>query len=405
MADITLEALGRPLVHEVEGVETVGLEAPVNRHGQTVRAWVRSLDGIQKEGITLAGRSGRAWRFASDEGAHLGGRDVAPNPLGYVGIGMAAAFMTEVRALSRQRSITLGNPVVVVESFYYREGSFPKGTMISGALPPKVGLTCDSDAIEMQRLLLDAIAAAPMNGLVRDEKVSLFTLTHNGKRIDPAGVAPLDGPALPDPGDPIARLSPAPGMEAHQPLAWKSGSEEEIIALIAADPQRAPSRAPSRHLLHLRTTCRVRDDGTYECLREQFAGPSSSWTFIVDDRPDQENAIAPDAASVFAIGLIFCFMTQIGRYSHMAKLPVTAYRTVQDLHLTLGGASGGTGEGGTGDSVETHVFMDSDLDDATAADIIRVAERTCFLHALCRDKAKVKVRHDPASGQRLAAAG
>lgn len=395
MTTPTLESLARPLVHEVDGIEAVGLAAPENRRGQSIRAWVRSLDGIQKEGITFSNRSGRAWRFASDEGKHLGGRDVAPNPLGYVGVGMAAAFMTELLALAAKRTIAVRDPVIVVENFYYRDGSFPKGTMVSGALSPEVALRCDCDAdpAELKQLLVDAVAVTPVSGLVRDEKISLFTLTLNGKQIGLKDVAAIAASPLPDPGDPIAALNPTADFEANQPLAHKSCSEEDMVARITADPPQAPTLSGSKKLLHLRTTCKVRPDGTYECLREQFAQASSSWTFIVDDRPDQENAIAPDSAGVFAIGLIFCFMTQMGRYSHMAKLQLDGYRVVQDLHLTLGGASGGSGERGDCDPVETHVYVDSPLSEDEVADIVRVAERTCFLHALCRDKAKVKVRH------------
>lgn len=400
MTVTSLEELGLPLIHAVEGLAEAGLVPPPDRHGQSVRAWVRTLGGIQKEGVTLSGLTGRAWRFASDEGAHLGGHDAAPNPLSYVSVGMAAFFMTELRALAKARGIALENPVLVLENFYYRDGSFPKGTMVSGALSPEVSLTCDggADPEDLHRLLMDAVAAAPVNGLVRDEKISLFTLTHNGVQIDPVEVAALPVPALADPGDPIAALRPAPGALEAAPLARKTQSEEDMIRRITANPPPAPVLDSSKKLLHLRTTCRVRADGTYDCLREQFAQSSSSWTFVVDDRPDQTQAIAPDAASYFAIGVAFCFMTQVGRYSHMAKHPVTGYRVVQDLHFTLGGASSGTGKGGTADPAETHVFIDTDVDDATARKIIGVAERTCFLHALCRDRAKVKIRREAIAG-------
>lgn len=396
MTAMTLEEMDRPLIHPVDGLTAAGLQPPPDRYGQSVRAWVRSLDGIQKEGVTLSSRSGRAWRFASDEGAHLNGRDVAPNPLSFVSVGMAASFMTEVRALAGARGITLEDPVVLLENFYYRDGSFPKGTMISGALPPEVSLDCRSDAdpVEIRRLLIDAAAAAPVNGLVRDEKISLFRLTHNGVPIEPVHVAALTAAALPDPGDPIARLRPALGDAPAQPLAEKTLSEAEMTARIAARPPTAPVLDGTKKLLHLRTTCRLRPDGAYECLREQFAQSSSSWRFVVDDRADQARAIAPDSSSYFAIGVAFCFMTQLGRYAHMAKLPLEAYRVVQDLHFTPGGASGGSGKGGTADPVETHVFMDTATDDDTARDIVRVAERTCFLHALCRDRAKVRVRFE-----------
>ncbi len=392
-----LESLGRPPIHPVTGLDDAGLYAPKNRQGQSIRAWIRSMDGIQKEGVTLSGLTGQAWRFASDEGEHLGGRDFAPNPLSYVSVGMASFFMTELRALASIRGIVLGNPVLVVENFYYRDGSFPRGTMVSGALPPEVALNCEADASpeEMQRLLFDAITAAPVTGLVRDEKTSLFTLTCNGKQIDPIEVAALAGDALPDPGDPIESLEPAAGAEDHQPLAEKTMSEEDMIARIKADRPPAPVLHGTRKLLHLRTTCTVRPDGTYECLREQFAQASSSWTFIVDDKTESPGQIAPDAGSYFAVGLAFCFMTQIGRFAHMAKYELDGYRVVQDLHFTLGGASSGSGVAGTGDPVETHLFIDTDIGVDAVREVVRVAERTCFLHALCRDRAKVKIRRDP----------
>lgn len=397
MTDTTLEEIGRPVIYAVEGLDTVGLEAPPNRHGQSIRTWIRSLEGIQKEGVTLSGLTGRAWRFASDEGAHLGGRNVAPNPLSFVGVGMAASFMTELLALASKRKITLENPVLVVENFYYRDGSFPRGTMVSSAMSPEVSLDCHSSASaeETRQLIMDAVAAAPVNGLVRDENISLFSLTHNGVQIDPVKVAAVPGEALADPGDPIAKLGPRADANRHQPLAKITLSEEDMARRIAADPEPAPVLDGSKILLHLRTICRVRPDGTYECLREQYKERSSSWVFIVDDRPDASSAIAPDAGSYFAIGLAFCFMTQIGRYSHMAKLPVNAYRVVQDLHFTQGGASGGSGQGGTSDPVETHVYMDTGIEDDTAREVIRIAEATCFLHALCRDRAKMKIRRNP----------
>ena len=399
MPENALDELGLPLIHATAGLEAAGLQPATDRHGQSVRAWVRSLGGIQKDGVTLSGLTGRAWRFASDEGAHLGGYDAAPNPLSYVSVGMAASFMTELRALASARAITLDDPVLTLENFYYRDGSFPKGTMISGALSPEVSLTCRSgaDPADLQRLLIDAIAAAPVNGLVRDEKISLFTLTHNGRQIDPVTLAALPGPALADPGDPIAGLAPVLNDAATGPLAEKTLSEEDMVRRIQANPPEAPVLDGAKKLLHLRTTCRVRPDGTYDCLREQYAQASASWRFVVDDRPDARAAIAPDSMSHFSIGVAFCFMTQIGRYAHMAKLPLDGYRVVQDIHFTKGGASSGTGEAGTADPVETHVFMDSGSNDDTARGIAAVAERTCFLHALCRDRAKVKVRGMPVS--------
>lgn len=390
---LTLEAIGGHQIHKFQDVTAVGLAPPENRHGQSVRSWVRSLDGIQKEAVTLSPATGLAWRFGSDEGAHLNGRDYAPNPLSFVAVGMAGSIMTELLALAARRGVALHDPVLTLENFYYRDGSFPRGTMISGALPPVVSLACDSDAgaEEIRRLTVDAATASPINGLVKDAKPSLFRILHNGREIT-GGLPRLDGPALGDPGDPIQALKPADDADRAQPLSEKSGSEEEMRARIAEDPPAAPVLDGSKKLLHLRTTCRLRADGTYDCVREQYAQASSTWRFAVDDSAGGADPVAPDSLSYFATGVAFCFMTQIGRYAHMAKLPLTGYRVIQDMHFSAGGGSGGTGEAGFADPVETHVFMETEADDATAAKIVEVAERTCFLHALCRDRAKIRVR-------------
>lgn len=50
-------------------------------------------------------------------------------------------------------------------------------------------------------------------------------------------------------------------------------------------------------------------------------------------------------------------------------------------------------EGGTTDPIETHVYLHTGADDATAQDIVRVGERTCFLHALCRDPVKPRAAY------------
>lgn len=394
MSALTLASLGRPLVHEVSGLDGAGLTAPDDRLGRSVRCWIRSLDGVQKEGITLSSHTGRAWRFASDEGRHLGGHDDAPNPLGYVGVGMAGAIMSELRALAAKRGVALESPILTLDNYYYREGSFPRGTMRSGALPPTVALRTGPgvDPAGIRALLVDAVSAAPITDLVARARQGGFAVLHNGRRLPDQDLRPLPGAALADPGDPIAMLAPARGFENHQPLAWPSLTEEEMVARIRHAPEPAPVLDAGRKLLHLRTTCRLRSDGVYECLREQFAQPSSSWTFLVDDRPGPGAAIAPDSASVFAIGVAFCFMTQIGRFAHMAKLDIDGYRVIQDLHVSPGCAADGPAAAGRADPPETHVFLDTALADATAAEVLRVAEQTCFLHALCRDAVRIRIR-------------
>ncbi|MBJ3775788.1 OsmC family protein [Acuticoccus mangrovi] len=401
---LTLEEMTTPLTYRVGNASEAGFDAPPDRHGRSIRTYVRSLEGIQKEAVTVSRATGLAWRYASDEGVHLNGRDAATNPLSFVAVGMVASYMSELLALAAARGIALRGPELTLENFYYRAGSFPRGTMISGALPPSLTLVCDTDASEdeITRLLADAVVASPLNGLTKGENVSLFTIVHNGRELVPAGVAPLGAPAEADRGDRFDALALAPDAERFQPLTERIGSEEAMKARLAASPEPAPSVGEGEALLHLRSVCRILPNGVKEIVREQYKMPSSTWRFLCDEaKGEGGEGRAPDALSYFAAGLAFCFMTQLGRYAHMAKLPLHAYRVIQDTHFSPGGGSAGTGRAGRGDPVETHVALETGLDDAAAQDLVRVGERTCFLHALCRDDVKVKTRYRR-RGMRLA---
>lgn len=85
-------------------------------------------------------------------------------------------------------------------------------------------------------------------------------------------------------------------------------------------------------------------------------------------------------------------MTQLGRYAKIAGKDLAAYRIVQDIHFSPGGATGGTGRPGSADPVETHVYLDSGEDDHFARTALDMGEQTCFLHAFCRTDLKAKVR-------------
>ena len=103
MTDITLESMDVPLIYRAANAEAAGFVPPDNRHGQSARTWVRSLEAIQKEALVTSAMTGLSWRFASDEGPHLQGRDQAPNPLSFLSVGMVSAFMNEIMALAAQR--------------------------------------------------------------------------------------------------------------------------------------------------------------------------------------------------------------------------------------------------------------------------------------------------------------
>ena len=362
---------------------TALLAPPEDRLGQSVRFAARSLSVMQKEGLAASTANGQVWRLVSDEGAYLDGHDEAPCPLSFLTVGMVSSFMTEILALAAMRQVDLGSVELVQDNFYTMQGSALKGTMTGGArdvqLVARIGGAVDAGVA--QALVLDAVAASPLNGLLRGELASLFSLSLNGEAIRPDRARAVERARLGNPTDVIARAVPA--------------SEAALLARAGPSPltDEATSHQGSSlaelqdRVLHIRGICRVRPDGVKEIEQQLFNPHGSIFHFKCD-----EQGRAPDAASYVAAGIGFCFMTQLGRYARIAGKQLAAYDIVQDLHFSRGGASGGTGQAGTALPVETHVFLTTEEDANFARSALDMGEQTCFLHALCRTDLRVRVR-------------
>ena len=381
----------RPLFFPIADPDAVGLEPPADRHGASVRTWVRALAGMQKEALVINGATGRGWRLVSDEGPYLSGWDVGPCPLSFLTAGMVSSYMTEVRALARMRDVEIRDIRLTIDNWYSMEGSLLQGTMIGGALPPQLRaeIDADADSAGLGDLVAQAIAASPINGLMRGSHVSLFTLSHNGREISVGKVRSLDTPAAADPGDrfPRVRESPAPG----DPLIRKL-VEGERVEGVKHGVNSSLKESQSRRL-HVQGVCTLRADGVKEIRQSLFKPIGSTFRFLSDEAPSAGGqGLAPDAATYLSAGIGFCFMTQFGRFAEIAKTELTEYRIVQDTHFSLGGASGGTGAAGTADPVETHVYLQTDQDDGFARTALDMSERTCFLHAFCRTDLKTRLR-------------
>lgn len=393
--DNFLEQSGHPNFFEIGNFGALGLALPQNRHGQTVRVWARSLTVMQKEAIVVSTRSGKAWRLTSDEGPYLDGHDFAPCPLSFLTTGMVASYMTEILALARQRDIDIRDVVLTQDNYYTMEGSAIQGTMTGGALPVDlaVDIDCDGDGDAVRSLVIDAVHASPLNGLMRGAHRSLFTLTRNGKEIEPGEVAAVGGPAPPDPGDRFTNIEPGADTASYAELNRRLDSAEPTEGV--AGGAGSSLEATQSRRLHLRATCRLLDSGVKEIVQELFSPIGSTFRFHSDETGEfGGNGLAPDAVSYLSAGIAFCFMTQLGRYAKIVKRNLDAYRVIQDTHFSLGGASGSTGKAGFADPVETHSYLDTDEDDEFARKVLAMGEQTCFLHAFCRTdlKTKVKVR-------------
>ena len=378
-----LDADPRPLFFSVGTAEALGLAPPAARHGASVRTWVRTLSGMQKEAITINGADDAAWRFVSDEGPYLAGHDVGPCPLSFFTTGMVAAYTNEILAAARQHDVEIRDLWLVLDNYYSMQGSVLRGTMTGGALAPELRVEIDADASEsvLQRLVARAVRAAPVTGLLRGVHESLFTLSHNGVEIVPARVKQLRGAPQPDPADGFSevRIAGEPAGDLIRKLAEAERVENEPGGINTSLTESQDRR------LHCRGVCTVRDDGVRQIDQTLFKPIGSSFRFLSEeDTVSGCGRRAPDAASYISAGIAFCFMTQFGRYADIVKHELGACRVVQDTYFSLAGASGGPDFAGVADAVETHVCLETSDDDAFARTALAMSEQTCFLHALCR---------------------
>lgn len=389
---------GKPLFFKVANTDAITRHTPDLRLGDAIRLYVRSLSVMQKEALVLSARTGNVWRLSSDEGAYLAGQDEAPCPLSFLSTGMVCSFMNEIQALAKQRSMEIRDIRLIQDNYYTMKGSAKDGSMRGGArdVDLTVQLDCDVDKQMLQQLVQDAVAAAPIYGLMHEHRDSLFTLTHNGMEIAVGRAMPLNSPALPDPGDQFDSLEPVdhdwttlirrggltPKMEHTVTLANDSLAEQQD------------------RLLHLRVICTMRDDGVKQVTQHLYNPHGSIFHFLCDEAGINGGmGLAPDAASYISAGIGFCFMTQFGRYAKIVRKDLQAYSIIQDMHFSPGGASGGTGLAGNIDPVETHVYLQTGEDDDFARTILDMSEQTCFLHAFCKSGLNIRIKLAPFSAE------
>ncbi len=359
------------------------LTLPENRKGLAVRFAARSLSVMQKEALVASSTTGKVWRLVSDEGDYLDGYDEAPCPLAFLTTGMVSSYMTELLALAKQRGIELRDVKLIQDNYYTMQGSALKGTMVGGAkdIDLEAQIDSDADAETLRALVYDAVAASPLNGLMRGEKESLFTLNHNGSQIEPDIAKPVIGDAPADPDGTIEGV----GAATSDAMIRHGGTSPKTVE--ATSSQSSSLAEHQDRMLHIRGICTLREDGVKQIEQSLYNPHGAIYHFLSD-----EEGRAPDCASYIAAGIGFCFMTQLGRYAKIMKKDLSAYNVVEDIHFSLGGASGGTGKAGSADPVETHVYLHSSEDDCFARLALDVGEKTCFLHAFCRTDLKAKVR-------------
>ena len=370
----------------VTNADDVSIDTPENRKGDSLRTWVRSLSGFQKEALVRSAKTGVTWRLVSDEGPYLNGHDAAPCPLAFLSSGIAASFMNEILALAKIQGIEIRRLKLIQDNYYTMKGSMPKRTMVGGAenIDLQVEIDCDLDDVELYEFLIKATYASPLNGLMRGQLESLFKLSKNSVELPTAKAAELDGALLPDPGNHFAKSKAnSSDLTLMEPVG-PTPKKDVVMGTSSAGGSMADEQD---RRLNIGAVAIMRDDGIKEIQQMQYSPYGTSFRFL-----SSEDGRAPDANSLISAGIGFCFMTQFGRFVSMLKLDLPDYRIVQDTHFSLGGASGGTGKAGEADPIETHVYLETSEADETAQEMLDMSEQTCFLHAFCRTDLKTKLK-------------
>ncbi|MBI5769584.1 MAG: OsmC family protein [Verrucomicrobia bacterium] len=337
------------------------------------RVAVQALAGMQKEAL-VSGGAGGDWRLLCDEGPYLNGTDLAPFPLGFFSAGQIISLGSSVLEAARPRGLALRSLALRQADRYTMQGSFLRGDAVGGALPPEltVALETSANPADVTAVLRAAVAECPALRLLREAMTGVFTLAHNGRRIP---LAPDSGSPADDPADELKSISPAP-EQARPDLITK----QTAAAAVSGVPGGAGSslHAVQNRTLLIQGEARPLDEHLFQADIGLAQPIGSSFRFLGAARDG--TGIAPDSLDYLAAGIAFCFMTQLGRYAQIKKLPLHSYRLVQVSRLT------------PSPSISTHVFLESDTDDAAAADLVRTGERTCFLHAALRSNLEPAVR-------------
>ena len=379
----SIDSIGMPLVFKAEETGSVPDSGP----GQiAVRAEVRALEGMQKEAIVHYGPSGTCWRMVSDEGPYLNGTDLAPFPLAFYTAGMAFSFMTEFLRHARAHGVKIHSIKVIQDNYYTMQGSAIRGDMLGGAKPPEMKVEVETDASQemVNRLVQLAEQSSPAQSYMRDVLQNTFSLHFNGQPIDVADVAKYTGENSPDPAPAFDQLKFQDESEYQRDIIVKLKAAETVFGVEGGAG--SSLKATQKRTLHVRGVGTLREDGLKEVNVQLFKPIGSTFRFLSQEPEEADGKeMAPPALAYLSAGVGFCYMTQMGRYAHIVKQELQSYRIVQDNIFRLSGRAEEENLTATAEPVNTQVYIEMNESDEAARQLVRMSERTCFLHAAMRN--------------------
>jgi len=271
------------------------------------------------------------------------------------------------------------------DNYYGMEGSALRGNMRASSLPVHVACTAKgsgTSTAQLAELLRAAVAGSPADAILRGSQRGTFSLTVNGKVMDVAGV---DESTSERPADPQTRFDLA------LPGAASTYAADGIVKLREAETifgveggAGSSLTASQKRLLHVRAVATLRADGIQSIKVQLFKPIGGVFQFLSDDpKLGGGHGRAPSGLAYLSAGIAFCYLTQLGRYAHIVKQQLDAYRVVQDIAFSLSG-SVANGAPVSATAPDTHTFVESGEPAEALQKLVQMGEQTCFLHATCQ---------------------
>jgi uncharacterized OsmC-like protein len=210
-----------------------------------------------------------------------------------------------------------------------------------------------------------------------------FSLKFNGQNMPVAEVSQSSIEAGPDPVEGFDAIQPDAEADFLSDIITKVSAAEQVFGVEGGAS--SSLQAEQKRTLHVHGEAKVVNGMLMETVIQLFKPIGSTFRFLCDESLEaggQESAPPPLAYLTAGIG--FCYMTQIGRYAHITKQDLQAYRIVQDNIFTVTGSAADWSRMAHAHPVNTQVFLEANEPNQKAQKTVSMSERTCFLHAAMR---------------------
>ncbi len=363
---------------ESRGFPTRRAERPDAAGPRTFLSEVFGLGRFHKIGLVEDQTTGRTWCLQSDEGASLGGTNLAPAPLFQWLAGIQADVAARVVAAARARGVTLEHLQVGVSQGFASKGSFAKGEAVALVFgldwDVDVRGSIDDDGAEV--LVATALASSPAVAVMRNAVEGRFALHTNGRATSLDGAMPVwSESALQDPVRRYGAVPAATGETHEQVFRFVKGEEAPAAAndKIATHSSADASDVPVGFTIDARGEL----DLAAGIMRTSTGLPEmTSDRWVVTSDPTGQ--VAPSPLALVAIGSAFCYHTQLSRYVTVRRLDLKNSGLAQ-LTTYDPGAPDALGEA-VAFPILTDMFLNGGESEEATRSLMQVAANTCYVH-------------------------